>query len=160
MNDDKRNVVIDKTKVIVLISLLTGTLDLFAAIVVYKVSPVSLLKLIAGGAVGVEVARAGDFSMALLGFVLHYVIALFWTAFFFVVYPWISNVLKRYIVVTGLLYGALVWLVMNLIVLPYMSRIPRAPFDLSGALISMVILMVMIGLPVTILTHRYYRRKV
>lgn len=159
MNGNTGNVVTGRAKVIVLISLLAGTLDLLAAIVVYQVSPIRLLKVIAGGAVGMERAIAGNFSLVMLGMIIHYAIALFWTALFFLIYPKVS-ILKRNIVITGLLYGVIVWLIMNLIVLPWLSQIPQSLFVLSDALIGMVILMVMIGLPVAVLTHRYYRDSV
>jgi uncharacterized membrane protein YagU involved in acid resistance len=60
--------------------------------------------------------------------------------------------------IAGLLYGIFVWIIMNRVVIP-LSEIQQRPFDLKGALTGMSILMVAIGLPISILTHRYYLRK-
>jgi len=47
---------------------------------------------------------------------------------------------------------------MNRVVIP-LSEIAQRPFNLKGALTGMAILMVAIGLPISLLTHRYYSRK-
>lgn len=141
-------------KRILWIGLLAGTLDIVTAVIVYKANPIQLCQFIASGAVGRDLAFSGGLGMAMLGLLIHYIIAIVWTAIFFLLYPKIRAWLKNKYVV-GFLYGVVVWLVMNLVVLP-LSQIPRGPFNLTQALIGMAILIAMVGLPISILTHRYY----
>ena len=144
-------------RTIILTGLLAGTLDAIAAIVVSQASPAAVFKFIASGAFGAGKAFSGGDIMIVWGVLFHYVIALSWTVLFFFMYPalpWIRK--NKYI--TGLLYGIFVWIIMNRVVIP-LSEIPQKPFNLKGALTGMSVLMVAIGLPISILTHRYYLRK-
>ena len=144
-------------RTIILTGLLAGTLDAIAAIVVSQASPAAVFKYIASGAFGAGKAFSGGDIMIVWGVFFHYFIALFWTVLFFFMYPalpWIRK--NKYI--TGLLYGIFVWIMMNRVVIP-LSEIPQRPFNLKSALTGMSILMVAIGLPVSILTRRYYLRK-
>ena len=144
-------------RTIILTGLLAGTLDAIAAIVVSQASPAAVFKFIASGAFGAGKAFSGGDIMIVWGVLFHYFIALSWTGLFFFMYPalpWIRK--NKYI--TGLLYGIFVWIMMNRVVIP-LSEIPQRPFNLKGALTGMSILMVAIGLPISILTHRYYLRK-
>jgi hypothetical protein len=144
-------------RTIILIGLLAGTLDAVAAIVISQASPAAVFRYIASGAFGAGRAFSGGDIMIAWGVIFHYFIALSWTLFFFFMYPalpWLKK--NKYVV--GLLYGIFVWIIMNRVVVP-LSEIPARPFNLKGALTGMSILMVAIGLPISILTHRYYLRK-
>ena len=144
-------------RTIILTGLLAGTLDAIAAIVVSQASPAAVFKFIASGAFGAGKAFSGGDVMIFWGVIFHYFIAFSWTALFFFMYPalpWMTK--NKYI--TGFLYGIFVWIMMNRVVIP-LSEIPQRPFNLKGALTGMSILMVAIGLPISILTQRYYLRK-
>lgn len=144
-------------KTIVIIGLIAGTLDLTTAIIVSGVNPITLLQYIASGAFGAEKAFSGGLMMAFWGVIFHYFIAFSWTVLFFFAYPALKFLQKnKYI--TGLLYGLFVWIIMNLIIVP-LSQIPPRPFNITGALKQASILMVMIGLPISILTHRFYSKR-
>jgi hypothetical protein len=144
-------------KTIVIIGLIAGTLDAVAAIVVYKANPGSMFRFIASGAFGAGRAFSENGMMVLWGVLFHYVIALSWTALFFLSYP-TNRLLRRNKYLIGVLYGIFVWIIMNKVILP-LSAIPQQPFDLVKALIGAAILVVAIGLPISILTHRFYFRK-
>ncbi|HET6541285.1 MAG TPA: hypothetical protein VFG46_12425 [Chryseolinea sp.] len=144
-------------RTIILTGLLAGTLDAVAAIVVSQASPAAVFKYIASGAFGAGKAFSGGDIMIAWGVIFHYFIALSWTLLFFFIYPTLPW-LKKNKYVAGLLYGIFVWVMMNRVVIP-LSEIPQRPFNLKGALTGMSILMVAIGLPISILTHRYYLRK-
>jgi len=144
---------------IVRTGLIAGTLDVLTAIIVYavilhKVTATRILQGIASGVFGQQ-AFSGGTAMALTGLVFHYIIAFAFTASYFLVYPHLPF-LKRHPVPNALLYGILVWMIMNLVVLP-LSRYPQATLRLGPSLLGMAILMVMIGLPVALRAHRYYR---
>jgi hypothetical protein len=143
-------------KTILFTGFLAGTLDAFAAIVVYQADPLKLFQFIASAAFGNE-AFAGGTTMVLWGVLFHYFIACFWTLLFFIIYPRIS-LLWQNILMTGLIYGIVIWLCMNLVVLP-LSKISQGPFDLSQVMIGMLILMIMVGLPIALMAHRYYRQQ-
>lgn len=139
--------------------LLVGTLDITAAFINSYVRsgvyPSTVLKFIASGVLGQD-AFSGGVLTALLGLFFHYFIAFSWTILFFVVYPKIK-LSSRYKILVGLSYGVIVWIVMNIIVLP-LSRVPRIPFHLSQFILGVIFLMLLIGLPISLIFHSYYRR--
>jgi len=147
-------------KTILITGLIAGTLDICAATIKYLVTtrknPVHLYYFIASGVFGDD-ATTGNLMMAVWGLLFHYSIALIFTAFYFLVYPKIKF-LSRNIVLSGLAYGLFTWLIMNVIVLP-LSNTPAIPFNPLQAIVSALILMFAIGLPVAILTYRYYLRE-
>lgn len=144
-------------KTIALAGFVAGTLDALGAIVIYQANPVGMFQYIASGAFGAGKAFSGGTIMVIWGILFHYFIAYAWTCLFFFLYPAMA-VLRKNKYVTGLLYGIFVWIAMNRIILP-LSAIPQGPFNLKAALIGASILMIAIGLPISILTHRYYARK-
>jgi uncharacterized membrane protein YagU involved in acid resistance len=150
-----------RVKSILLTGLVAGTLDMSAALLVYtvimqKVTAVQLLQGIASGIFG-KAAQEGGLTMACYGFIFHYIIAFSFTIGYFLVFPRISF-LRNHKIISGLLYGVFAWLVMNRIVLP-LSNAHMSPFKWSYALLGMSILMLCIGLPISLLTHRYYSLK-
>lgn len=144
-------------RAVLLIGLIAGTLDITAAILVSGASPLMVLKFIASGAFGRDAAFAGGLWMAFLGLVFHYVIAYSWTVLYFFIYPRL-RILSKNRIISGLVYGIVVWVVMNRVVLP-LSQIQPRPFNPTQALIGCAVLMVAIGLPISILTHRYYAKR-
>jgi hypothetical protein len=140
--------------------LLAGALDILAAFTQAYVgrgtSPGIVLQYIASGALG-RTAFDGGLWTVFAGLLFHLAIATSWTAVFFFAYPYIS-VLRKSRIASGIGYGVFVWLMMNLIVVP-MSRIAARPFVLENALIGVVILMVMVGLPIAFIVHNYYSRR-
>lgn len=139
--------------------LLVGSLDLTAAIVQYVLmtgkSAANVLRFIASGVFG-ETAFAGGTTMLLWGILFHYCIALVVTGIFWLLYPYLQRVLNSPMLL-GVLYGALVWVVMNRIVLP-LSNAPALPFTLYGMLMGMGILIIAIGIPISLLVSRRFRK--
>jgi uncharacterized membrane protein YagU involved in acid resistance len=137
--------------------LLAGTLDILTACGMFSIKtgqdPTIVLRFVASGALG-KSAMTGGWSTALLGLFFHFVIAYSWTTLFFIVYPKLP---RGNWIVYGLVYGVVVWLVMNLVVLP-MSQVQQRPFNLSSAIQGAVVLMLMIGLPVSYLAHKFHNR--
>ena len=142
-----------RTKMILLAGFLAGTLDAIAAMIVYEVMPIPIFKFIASGAFG-KAAFRGGLDMALWGFLFHYFIAYCWAILFFLLYPRIKFLSKNK-VLSGLGYGIVIWIVMNRVILP-LTLVTRGAFTWKGAIIGAVILMIMVGLPIAILAHRYY----
>lgn len=146
--------------IILITTLLAGTLDILAAFVNSYLrsgaSPVVVLQFIASGILE-NSAFSGGPGTALLGLLLHFLITFIWTLIFFLVYPGIA-LSPKYKILVGLSYGILIWLVMNLIVLP-LSNIPRISFQLMQVLIGISFIMLLVGLPISLMFYRYYKIK-
>jgi len=149
-------------KTILLTGFIAGTLDMLGAIIVYciimkVVTPVQLLNGIASGVFGKTVIGSTTVT-ALIGLLFHYFIAFSFTTGYFLVYPHVK-LLHGNAIITGLLYGVFVWIVMNLIVLP-LSNAHHATFSWIPAIRGCLILMFCIGLPIAVLTAKYYKNSV
>lgn len=146
---------------ILVTGLVAGLCDGTAAVVNYTAhggtEPVKIAYYIASAIFGRDVAYAGGWPMAACGILMHFAIAMSWTALFYAVYPRIRTVAHNAFV-TGVVYGAFVWVMMNLVLVP-LTRTPKGPFNPGRAAIEMGILMVCIGQPVSFMAHRHYLRK-
>ena len=142
---------------IVQAGLVAGILDAMGAMITFIIrtgkSPAVVWKYVASGVFGQEALASGS-GMVGWGLFFHFCIALIWACVFFLIYPTIRRFISNPVIV-GLLYGIVVWLLMNLIVLP-LSNVTAQPFDLSRAVIGMGVLMVCIGLPISLIVHKYY----
>ncbi len=135
--------------------ILVGTLDIAAAFLNTWLTsgrgPDAVLKFVASGVFGRE-AFAGGWNMILLGLLFHYIIAMAFTAFFFLIYKQLSQWIPNWLLL-GVAYGLFVWLVMNRLVVP-LSNTPKFPFNLTSVLINAAILVVCIGLPLSWIAGR------
>ncbi|MDF2188584.1 hypothetical protein [Paraflavitalea sp. CAU 1676] len=137
--------------------LLAGLLDIIAAFVSYSIktgkNPLPILNYIASGVVGKETAYGDRVLMAIVGLLLHFLIATIFAAIFYYAWPLIRKVSTHW-VVTGLGYGVLVWLAMNLVVVPMSNTPGAAKHTTSGVIIGMLILMFFVGLPIAYVIAR------
>ena len=141
--------------------LIAGTLDVTTAIVVYslimhKVTAIQIFQGIASGVYGKD-SYSGGMTTAMVGLALHYLIAFTFTIFYFFLFPKIT-LLKKNWITSGLVYGIFVWLVMNLGVIQLVFPNPR-PITWDSFLIGAGILMIMIGLPISFITNKYFSAK-
>ena len=85
---------------------------------------------------------------------MHFLIATVATAVFYVAARRLKFLLEHAII-AGLLYGVGVYLFMNFIVLP-LSAVPQrnAP-PLSGRIIGLLVIMFCVGLPISVIVHRF-----
>jgi hypothetical protein len=150
-------------KAVLLTTLVAGTLDIIAAhvhrTILTGVFPLKMFYGIAAGAVGLKSALNGGPAIFALGVLIHYFISFSFTLFFFLLYPALSKVsLNKYL--NGLLYALFVWLIMNFIVLP-LTALPGKPFVLNiHQVIGFLILVVVFGLPISIMTDKYYKSRI
>jgi uncharacterized membrane protein YagU involved in acid resistance len=148
------------TKTILLSGFTAGTLDILAAFFVYSfmmkvVTPLQILQRIATG-VFAKTIIGSETVMALTGLLFHYIIAFSFAIGYFFVFPHVK-ILHRNAVTSGLLYGVFVWAVMNLIIVP-LSNASHASFALNSFLKAIIILMLCIGLPIAMITSKYYKK--
>lgn len=148
-------------KVILLSGFIGGVLDILSAILVYVIflNKTTAIKLLQGIASGIfkNKSYSGGILMAIFGLLFHFIIAFSFAVFYFIIYPKILFLQKQKII-SGLMYGLFIWCVMNLIVLPVVFPM-RPHVNPVSFLTGAAILMIMIGLPVSLITHKYYSLK-
>jgi hypothetical protein len=149
-------------KAVLLTTLVAGTLDIIAAhihiTIVTGEFPAKMFYGIAGGAIGLENALNGGPAVFILGVVIHYFISFSFTLFFFLLHPAVSKASSnKYL--TGLLYTLFVSFTMTFIVLP-LSALPSKPFVFNiHHAIGILVLMVVFGMPISIMTDKYYKSR-
>lgn len=138
--------------VIALAGLIAGILDISDALVFYGfrgVQPIRILQSIASGLLGIR-AYQGGWKTATLGLALHFLIA-FTAAAVYYFMARKADFLRRWPILSGLLYGGVVYVVMNYVVLP-LSAFPKRSHPPSvGALVNGVLAVVLlVGLPIAL----------
>ncbi len=157
-NNRKRNAILKAW-------LVAGTFDITSAFIYYYIKtgkdPVNVLSGVAGVVLGkglsIKLLPEHENVMQVCGLLFHYMIALAWTLIFFQLFPLLKLQNKNKIV-TGMVYGVCIWLVMNLVMIPlYTMNWPV--FHAQSVIINTLILMIMVGLPISIFINKYYTRK-
>ena len=149
---------LDNIRTILFAWLLCGSLDILSAFIDYYIKtgkgPDGVLKFVASGVFGKE-AFNGSGAMVWLGLLFHFIIAFAFTLLFFILYPRIKW-LRVNVFITAIIFGLIVWAIMNLIVVP-LSNTPRPASSQRHIIKPMLILICMIGLPLSIIYKRYFR---
>lgn len=139
--------------------LLVGTLDILAALLNYYIStqknPLNVFSFIASAVFGKK-AFAGESAIMIWGVVFHFSIAMVFTLFFFLFCPALIKLFKNKLL-PGILYGVFIWAVMNLLVLP-LTNAPAISMSTKQIIIGNLILITMIGLPLSFIAGGYYSR--
>lgn len=134
---------------------IAGLLDITYAVgfsALRGVPPIRILQSVASGLLGAP-AFAGGVPTAVLGLLLHFLIALLWAAIFYLASRSI-RFLTRHPIVAGLSYGFLIYAIMNLVVLP-LSAFPRkVSFPLLVLVTGLLVHMFCIGLPISLAVRR------
>jgi hypothetical protein len=135
--------------------LVSGSLDIGAALTVYGlfgVTPIRLLQGIARGLIGVRAYEEG-WASASLGLCLHFIIAFTATAVYVFASRWIPPLLyEPYL--SGALYAVAVYCFMQCIVVP-LSAARKAPFSFRMTLVGLAIHVFCVGLPISLISRRY-----
>jgi len=128
------------------LSLLTGTLDGVAAILLnLSLGTETIFRYIASGVFS-RAAFEGGTEMIVSGVIFHYLIAILFTTAFYRLYPLFNTVFKnKYIV--AIVFGALAWVVMNIVVIP-LSKIGPHPIKIQDVITGLFALILCLGLPV------------
>ena len=136
--------------------LIVGVLDGFYAVIasgLRGVSPTRVFQYISSALLG-RAAFDGGFKIALLGGLLHFLIAFLVAAAYYVASLAFPTLIRR-AVLWGLLYGAAVYFVMNYFVLP-LSAVPpaRMPPSFTRLIIDVIGHALLVGLPIALLARR------
>jgi membrane protein YqaA with SNARE-associated domain len=143
--------------VILQTGLLAGTLDITYNLIFNQlrgITPTIVFHYIASGLIGTARSLQGGMATVVLGVMIHYLIALTWTAVFYTASRKLTILLRRP-VICGLLYGGFVYLFMNLIVLP-LSAVPHIPnaVTLASRINGVIAVMFCIGLTISLMVRR------
>ena len=144
-------------KPILIAGLVAGTLDILDAMLFYNfrshVPPIRILYAIASGLLG-RSAFTGGLPTAALGLAMHFCIAIFWAAVF-ILAARVVPALRRYAVVSGMIYGLIVYVIMNYVVLPHTHARPL-PTQASIIVLNGVGAIVFcVGLPIALINKRF-----
>ena len=138
--------------------LIAGILNVNAAVLAYwlfkDLNPFHVLQYVASGVFGPSTINE-SLGYVVVGVMFHFVIAYAFAFFFFFIYQKIKYI-KSNIIVAGLVYGLSIWLFMNAIILPN-SNVPKSPMDFLSV-IEALWHMVLVGLPIAIITDKYYQK--
>ena len=135
--------------------LVSGSLDITAAFVVYGffgARPIPILQGIAAGLLGAT-AFQGGLATAALGLACHYFIAFSAATVYYMASRWLHLVLEH-AVLWGILYGVAVYFFMNRIIVP-LSAARKYPFSWEMMLIGVTIHIFCVGLPIALLVRRF-----
>jgi uncharacterized membrane protein YagU involved in acid resistance len=132
-------------------TLVVGILDGLDAIIFFWLrsgaTPVRIFQGIASGVLGRTASVQGGVATALLGVLLHFVIAFGVVTTFYLVSRR-ARILTRHPVVSGILYGLAVYVVMNYVVIPMSAIGPRtAAIPLAVHVNGLLIHAFGVGLP-------------
>ena len=145
-------------RVILTAGLIAGVLDITYVLVYFynpAADPLRVFKGIAAGLLGPAAAK-GDWTVALLGAVIHFAIALTWAAVFYALSRKFPMLLRHWIA-AGAAFGVAAWLVMNLVVLPLDANPPRV-FPPPRWIPVFVAHLLCIGWPIAFTTRRLTER--
>jgi hypothetical protein len=144
---------------ILLAGVSAGALDGIAAIIDFLIetgrNPLIIFVYIASGLFGSR-AYVDQHLMAVFGLLLHFLIAVIFSAFYFLVYPKL-NFLHKNRVVSAVVYGVFVWIIMNLVVVPISIPHPFS-FHPVKVLLATAILIICIGIPISFMAASFYRK--
>jgi hypothetical protein len=135
--------------------LVAGTIDIGAAALITQLSPIFIMKIVAGGLVG-RSAFEGGASVAVLGMMLQWAMSVVIAAIFVLAACRMPVLVRRWIA-SGLAYGVVVYFVMNYVVVP-LSALGKGmpPFDAVKFSENMVA-MLLFGLIVAFFARRFLR---
>lgn len=143
--------------VILWAGLVSGTLDITAALIVYArfgAFSVRLLQGIASGLLGKD-AFQGGLATAFLGLLCHFFIATSAAAVYYVASRRMA-ILVQHAVLSGASYGVVVYCFMQLVVIPLSAIGPR-PFSVQATIVGVVIHVFCVGLPIALTVRRFSR---
>lgn len=134
--------------------LIVGVLDFLDATIfsaLRGVSPLRVWQFVASGLIG-RASFNGGMKTALLGVLLHFLIAFILASLYYGASLYLPTLLRR-AVLWGLIYGVAVYFVMNYVVLP-LSLAPPLRFSLASFLNGIIGHALLVGLPIALVARR------
>lgn len=113
---------------------------------------------VAAGLLGAEAARSGGWNMALLGILLHFVVAFCIATVYYFGAANIPFLIRRP-VISGMSFGIIAHLVMKYVVVPLSAIGTTAPYTLANFLNSVIGHALLVGLPIALVASWSAKRK-
>lgn len=113
---------------------------------------------VSAGLLGSEAARAGGWNTAVLGILLHFVVAFCIAKVYFIAARYISFLI-RWPVISGLTFGVVAHLVMKYVVIPLSAIGTAGPYDIPNFLNSVIGHALLVGLPVALIAAWSAKRR-
>ncbi len=135
------------------VGILDGAAALLNAWFRSAIPPARVFQYIASAMFGRD-AYGGGGSMIATGVFLHFLVAIIWSAVFFVAFPRVP-LLRGNKWWVGCAYGIIVWLAMNFVVLP-LTQAPPLKFTVQGVVTGLLIHMLIVGVPIVLMVRRWY----
>jgi len=136
-----------------------GVGDITQAIVAWHfqsgAQPYRIFQSVASGLLGRD-AFQGGMKTAILGGVLHFLIAFSWAGVYYIASRRLPFMIARP-VIAGMIYGEFVWLMMNFVVIP-LSHARRPPWNAAAILTGPIGHLFLVGLPIALAVSRWGRR--
>jgi hypothetical protein len=132
--------------------LVGSTIDIFSAALITLLSPLLIMRFIAGGLLGPGVIKGG-LDISLVGLLLQWLMGLIIAAIYVLAsrrLAWMHRDWR----VTGVAYGVPVYFVMTYVVVPLSALHHWTAFDLKGFLLNMAAMM-LFGLIIAYATQRF-----
>ena len=146
-------------RAIALATLVAGVLDISSAFLLWGmrgIGPIRGLQIIATGFFGQDSFNRGLTSAA-LGLAAHFLIICVAASLFYLASRKL-RFLTEQAIISGLAYGVAVYVFMTCVVLPLASVHPK--HSVSEVARSMIIVMVLVGLPIALIVRRFANGKV
>jgi hypothetical protein len=144
-------------KTILIAGLTAGILDGSAAVIFLgKMDYSRIFKFVASGLFGKNALLGGN-EMIIYGIIIHLLIAMSFAFLYYIIFLKISFFSTNKFI-GGLVYGLLAWIIMSVLVLP-LTNVSQSEMTLVGALKNIIILMFCIGLPISLITNKFYLKK-
>jgi hypothetical protein len=141
-------------RVILIAGLTCGVLDGLSATALAGGQWMRVFQFVASSVLGPN-AFKGGVKVALLGIMIHFLVALSATAIYYAASRRIPALLNQALLF-GVLYGIAIHFVMNFVVIP-MSAIGSRPIVLRGFLLQLAVHMVVVGPTIALMIRRYSR---
>jgi uncharacterized membrane protein YagU involved in acid resistance len=137
--------------------LVAGSVDTFAAALIYQVSPIIILHAVASGLLGKASFQAGA-GAAVLGLALQLGMSVIIAAIYVIAARRLAMLTQSWLM-WGALYGVVVFIVMNYVVVPLSNVHPEFAFPhfTWPALIENLLAMVLFGLIVAFFNRHFTR---
>lgn len=135
------------------VGILDGLYAVISANLRNGVSPVRVFQYIASGLLG-RASFNGGLATAVLGILLHFLIAFTVAAVFYYASLKLPMLIRR-AMIWGLIYGVAVYFVMSYIVVPLSAVTPaRSGFSFAAVLNGVIVHALLVGLPVALFARR------
>jgi uncharacterized membrane protein len=134
---------------------IAGVFDLTYAILfsaLHKIPAIKVIQSVASGVLG-NAAFDSGLKTALLGVVLHFLIAFSWATIFYLASRKFKF-LTQHAILSGILFGAIIYAIMYLIVLPVSAYPIKINFAPSRVAINLIAHMFLIGLPIAVVIRK------